>query len=109
MDPSVDIFHLNINENGSIDLDILQKHCWLSTYSLTSALPTIKSLLGELWPSWSHPANTEATDLFLDNRSQYEKKVKAIVDQTFCDDQTNLVCKNNVMRIYKQLREAQKK
>ena len=92
-----DIFHPNINENGNIDLDMLQQRCWLPSYSLTSILASIKSLLSEPWPSWPHPANSEATDLFLENRSQYEKRVKAIVDQTFCDDQPKLVSKNNVV------------
>ena len=80
-----EIFHPNIDTAGNIDLDLLEKHSWLPSYSLASIITSIKSLLSEPHPSWPHPANPEATDLFLENRSQYEAKVKAIVDQTFHD------------------------
>ena len=56
-----EIFHPNINENGEIDLGILEKDSWLPSFSLTSILTSIKSLLSEPCPSWPHPANPEAT------------------------------------------------
>ena len=80
------IFHPNINKEGNIDLDILSKDNWLPTYSLTSILTSIRSLLVEPCPTWPHPANPEATDLFLVDRSQYYTKVKDLVKQTFCDE-----------------------
>ena len=81
-----EMFHPNINQNGQIELDILEKDNWLPTYSLTSILTSIKSLLSEPCPSWPHPANPEATDLFLQNRCQYNTKVKAIVEKTLCEN-----------------------
>ena len=79
------IFHPNIDKEGNINLDILDRQNWLPSYSLASILACIKSLLAEPCPSWPHPANPEATDLFLENRAQYNRKVKAIVEQTFCE------------------------
>ena len=79
-----EIFHPNISKDGNIDLDILKN--WLPSYSLTSILTSIKSILSEPYPSWPSPANPEATDLFLENRSLYDAKVKAIVEQTFCEN-----------------------
>ena len=87
-----EIFHPNINKNGIIDLDILQKDNWLPSYSLTSILTSIKSLLSEPCPSSPHPANPEATHLFLENQSHYKTKVKALVEQTFCDGQPKYFC-----------------
>ena len=81
-----EMFHPNINKNGQIELDILEKDNWLPTYSLTSILTSIKSLLSEPFPSWPRPANPEATDLFLHNRCQYNTKVKAIVEKTLCEN-----------------------
>jgi ubiquitin-protein ligase len=81
-----EMFHPNINKNGQIELDILKKDNWLPSYSLTSILTSIKSLLSEPCPSWPHPANPEATDLFLQNRCQYNTKVKAIVERTLCEN-----------------------
>ena len=78
-----EIFHPNINKEGDIDIDILRN--WLPSYSLTSILTSIKSVLSEPCPSWPSPANPEATDLFLENRSQYDARVKAIVERTFCE------------------------
>lgn len=81
-----EIFHPNINKEGNIDLDILSKDNWFPTYSLTSILTSIRSLLVEPCPTWPHPANPEATDLFLVDRCQYYTKVKDLVKQTFCDE-----------------------
>ena len=81
-----EMFHPNIGKNGYIELDILKEEQWLPSYSLTSVLTSIRSLLSEPCPSWPHPANPEATDLFLENRCQYNAKVKAITKETFCED-----------------------
>ena len=90
-----EIFHPNINKNGNIDLDILQKQNWLPTYSLTSIVTSLKSLLNEPCPTWPYQANPEATDLFLENRSQYKANVKAIVEQSFWDNQPKSLCEIN--------------
>merc|ERR1719343_778962 len=74
------MFHPNVYADGSICLDILQKK-WSPTYDASAILTSIQSLLDE--PNPNSPANSQAAQLFQENRREYEKKVMQIVEQSW--------------------------
>lgn len=105
---SFDRFHPNVYADGNICLDILQNR-WSPTYDVSAILTSIQvwlltipahklyvtesldrhyfvysvsqSLLDE--PNPNSPANSQASELYVKNRREYEKKVKAIVEQSW--------------------------
>merc|ERR1712141_155376 len=77
------MFHPNIYADGGICLDIL-KNKWSPTYDVSAILTSIQSLLSD--PNPNSPANSMAAQLFKENRREYEKRVKACVEQSWCDD-----------------------
>ena len=99
------MFHPNIYADGGICLDILQNR-WSPTYDVSAILTSIQSLVtGSLAgsksvfpnteqyfqlsdPNPNSPANSMAAQLFKENRREYEKRVKACVEQSWvdCDD-----------------------
>jgi ubiquitin-conjugating enzyme E2 A len=66
--------------DGSICLDILQNR-WSPTYDVSAILTSIQSLLDE--PNPNSPANSLAAQLYQENRREYEKRVAAIVEQSW--------------------------
>ncbi|KAI1725538.1 ubiquitin-conjugating enzyme domain-containing protein [Ditylenchus destructor] len=74
------MFHPNVYADGSICLDILQNQ-WSPTYDVAAILTSIQSLLDE--PNPNSPANSLAAQLYQENRREYEKKVQAIVEQSW--------------------------
>eukprot|EP01088_Endostelium_zonatum_P000551 TRINITY_DN1079_c0_g1_i1.p1 TRINITY_DN1079_c0_g1~~TRINITY_DN1079_c0_g1_i1.p1 ORF type:complete len:153 (+),score=29.85 TRINITY_DN1079_c0_g1_i1:111-569(+) len=74
------MFHPNVYGDGSICLDILQKH-WSPIYDIAAILTSIQSLLSD--PNPDSPANAEAARLFQENKREYNKKVKEIVEQSW--------------------------
>ncbi|XP_051938386.1 ubiquitin conjugating enzyme E2 A, like isoform X2 [Hippocampus zosterae] len=74
------MFHPNVYADGSICLDILQNR-WSPTYDVSSILTSIQSLLNE--PNPNSPANSLAAQLYQENKREYEKKVSAIVEQSW--------------------------
>merc|ERR1711894_335678 len=74
------MFHPNVYSDGSLCLDILQNR-WSPSYDVSSILTSIQSLLDE--PNPNSPANAQAAQLFQENRREYEKKVAAIVEQSW--------------------------
>ncbi|XP_077518165.1 ubiquitin conjugating enzyme 6 isoform X1 [Amblyomma americanum] len=81
------MFHPNVYADGSICLDILQNR-WSPTYDVSAILTSIQSLLDE--PNPNSPANSLAAQLYQENRREYEKRVAAIVEQSwlnFNDDE----------------------
>lgn len=76
------MFHPNVYADGSICLDILQNR-WSPTYDVSSILTSIQSLLDE--PNPNSPANSQAAQLYQENKREYEKRVTAIVEQSWVD------------------------
>ncbi|KAI7694331.1 Ubiquitin-conjugating enzyme E2 1 [Sarcoptes scabiei] len=74
------MFHPNVYADGSICLDILQNR-WSPTYDVSAILTSIQSLLDE--PNPNSPANSLAAQLYQENRREYEKRVAAIVEQSW--------------------------
>ncbi|CAD7690917.1 unnamed protein product [Nyctereutes procyonoides] len=64
--------YIYIYADGSICLDILQNR-WSPTYDVSSILTSI------------HPANSQAAQLYQENKREYEKRVSAIVEQSWRD------------------------
>uniref|UniRef100_A0A8D0UTM4 Ubiquitin conjugating enzyme E2 B n=1 Tax=Sus scrofa TaxID=9823 RepID=A0A8D0UTM4_PIG len=72
----------DVYADGSICLDILQNR-WSPTYDVSSILTSIQSLLDE--PNPNSPANSQAAQLYQENKREYEKRVSAIVEQSWND------------------------
>uniref|UniRef100_A0A2R8M3R0 UBC core domain-containing protein n=1 Tax=Callithrix jacchus TaxID=9483 RepID=A0A2R8M3R0_CALJA len=56
---------------------------WSPTYDVSSILTSIQSLLDE--PNPNSPANSQAAQLYQENKQEYEKRVSAIVEQSWRD------------------------
>ena len=69
--------------DGAICLDILQKQ-WSPIYDVSAILTSIQSLLSD--PNPSSPANSEAARLFVEDRREYNRRVKEAVEATWKDD-----------------------
>mmetsp|Transcript_40705 Transcript_40705/g.100576 ORF Transcript_40705/g.100576 Transcript_40705/m.100576 type:complete len:154 (-) Transcript_40705:187-648(-) len=78
------LFHPNVYADGSICLDILQNQ-WSPIYDIAAILTSIQSLLCD--PNPNSPANSEAARLYQENRREYERKVKEIVEQSWAAEE----------------------
>lgn len=100
------MFHPNVYADGGICLDILQNR-WSPTYDVSAILTSIQvgtPYIRHLYIAWIHyiillvvlqsllsdpnpnsPANSMAAQLYKENRREYEKRVKACVEQSFID------------------------
>ncbi|KAN0084808.1 Ubiquitin-conjugating enzyme/RWD-like protein [Elaphomyces granulatus] len=87
------MFHPNVYGSGELCLDILQNR-WSPTYDVAAILTSIQrsfanpsgvicSLLND--PNTSSPANVEASNLYKDNRREYIKRVREIVEKSWED------------------------
>merc|ERR1711991_391322 len=74
------IFHPNVYADGSICLDILQNQ-WSPIYDIAAILMSIQSLLTD--PNPKSPANSEAARLYLENRREYLRRVKELVEKNW--------------------------
>eukprot|EP00055_Hartaetosiga_balthica_P006031 m.18523 g.18523 ORF g.18523 m.18523 type:complete len:160 (-) comp4974_c0_seq1:274-753(-) len=81
------IFHPNVYPDGSICLDILQNR-WSSTYHVLSVLTSIQSLLGD--PNADSPANNDAAQLFVNDTEEYERRVRATVEESWINNPASL-------------------
>lgn len=74
------MFHPNIYGNGNICIDILQ-HNWSPAYDVCAILTSIQSLLTD--PNPASPANGEAARLFNENRPEYNRRVRQVVEASW--------------------------
>mmetsp|Transcript_24433 Transcript_24433/g.38070 ORF Transcript_24433/g.38070 Transcript_24433/m.38070 type:complete len:174 (-) Transcript_24433:44-565(-) len=72
------MFHPNIYASGLICLDILQDQ-WSSTFDVSGVLTSIQSLLAD--PNPNSPANSEAARMYVEDRGQYERRVRKLVEE----------------------------
>lgn len=76
------MFHPNVYNDGSICLDILQNQ-WSPIYDVGAILTSIQSLLCD--PNPNSPANSEAAALYNENRRAYNKRVAAVVEDSWLE------------------------
>lgn len=77
------MFHPNIYADGQICLDILQNQ-WSPIYDISAILTSIQSLLCD--PNPASPANSEASRLFNENRREYNRRVREVVELSWVDE-----------------------
>lgn len=73
-----------VYQNGSICLDILQ-NLWSPIYDVSGILTSIQSLLSD--PNPASPANGEAARLYTENKREYARRVREVVEQSWKDDE----------------------
>ncbi|KAG5374874.1 hypothetical protein IGI04_039470 [Brassica rapa subsp. trilocularis] len=69
-----------IYADGSICLDILQNQ-WSPIYDVAAILTSIQSLLCD--PNPNSPANSEAARMYSENKREYNRKVRDVVEQSW--------------------------
>ncbi|CAK9137096.1 unnamed protein product [Ilex paraguariensis] len=74
---------LLVYADGSICLDILQNQ-WSPIYDVAAILTSIQSLLCD--PNPNSPANSEAARMFSENKREYNRRVREIVEQSWTAD-----------------------
>ncbi|CBZ27026.1 ubiquitin-conjugating enzyme-like protein [Leishmania mexicana MHOM/GT/2001/U1103] len=74
-----DVFHPNVYVDGNICMDTL-KSSWQSSLNLEALLISIQSLLSD--PNPLSAANGAAARLLTENRSAYEEKIRALVEES---------------------------
>jgi ubiquitin-conjugating enzyme E2 A len=72
------IFHPNVYRNGDICLDILKSN-WSPVFDVSNILVSIQSLLND--PNPKSPANGEAAKLFEEDRAEYYRRVRQIIEK----------------------------
>ena len=77
------MFHPNIYNDGQICLDILQNQ-WSPIYDISAILTSVQSLLCD--PNPASPANSEASRLYSENRREYNRRVREVVEQSWVDE-----------------------
>ncbi len=85
-----EMFHPNIYKDGRICLDsnfciieVLQNQ-WSPVYDVWAILTSLRSLLSD--PNPLSPANSVAAQMYNENRSEYERRVREIVDKSIDDE-----------------------
>jgi len=79
------MFHPNVYADGAICLDILQ-NMWTPIYDIAAILTSIQSLLSD--PNPNSPANAEAAKMVQENKREYNRRVREIVEQSWLLDAT---------------------
>lgn len=76
------VFHPNVYNSGEICLDILGPK-YTPVFDIIGILNSIRSLLED--PNPNSPANTEAAQLYQENRSEYNRRVQRCVRNSLQD------------------------
>jgi hypothetical protein len=76
------VYHPNVYADGGICLDILQK-AWSPIYDVAAVLTSVQSLLSD--PNPDSPANAEAARLYGENRREYNRRVKEVVERSWIE------------------------
>ncbi|CAK0783760.1 Ubiquitin-conjugating enzyme E2 2 [Coccomyxa viridis] len=76
------LFHPNVYADGNICLDILQ-NTWSPVYDVLALLTSIQSLLSD--PNPSSPANADAARLYSEDRREYNRRVREVVESSWLD------------------------
>lgn len=74
-------FYLVYND-GTICLDILQNQ-WSPIYDVQAILTSIQSLLCD--PNPNSPANSEAARIYNENTREYNRRVREVVEDSWCN------------------------
>mmetsp|Transcript_21738 Transcript_21738/g.34450 ORF Transcript_21738/g.34450 Transcript_21738/m.34450 type:complete len:89 (-) Transcript_21738:266-532(-) len=61
---------------------------WPPIYDISAILTSIQSLLCD--PNPASPANSEASRLYQENRREYNRRVREIVEQSWIDDEDDM-------------------
>lgn len=69
--------------DGKICLDILQNQ-WSPIYDVAAILTSVQSLLSD--PNPNSPANSEASKIYSEDRREYNRRVKEVVQATLGED-----------------------
>ena len=72
------MFHPNVYNDGRICIDILKSQ-WSPIYDTSAILLSIQSLLND--PNPASPANEEAARLFQNDRREYSRRVRLLVQE----------------------------
>ncbi|XP_069123776.1 ubiquitin-conjugating enzyme E2 D1-like [Argopecten irradians] len=67
------IYHINVNHNGNICVDILQD-AWSSVITAAKVLLSVSSLLSD--PNPNHPLMPDLAQLYVSNRVQYDTNAR---------------------------------
>lgn len=84
------MFHPNIYKDGRICLDsnfliiIVLQNQWSPVYDVWAILTSVRSLLSD--PNPLSPANSVAAQMYNENRSEYERRVREIVDKSIDEE-----------------------
>ena len=73
------MFHPNVYANGNICVDILRNDQWSPSLKISTALLSIRSLFTD--PDPSSAANPQAGKLYVHNRSEFDNKVKTLINR----------------------------
>jgi hypothetical protein len=76
-----------VYRDGKICLDILQNQ-WTPIYDVSAVLTSIQSLLSD--PNPNSPANSEAAQLYTENRREYNRRVMECVEESLEGDEEDL-------------------
>ena len=77
------MFHPNVYADGNICLDILSNQ-WSPIYDIAAILTSIQSLLCD--PNPASPANSEAARLYSENKREYNRRVREVVEQSWMEE-----------------------
>ena len=74
-----EVFHPNVYSDGTLCMDIIQDQ-WSPIHNVCTLLTSIQSLLTD--PNPASPANPEAAQLFTEDVTQYNRRVRRLAQKT---------------------------